>query len=183
MAYLEPLKILGEMRSGKSNISVFLQPTFRSLLSHQCTTNFTCGTLYTGNLKIIIPIYNNCEINILKYVNNLINKHMNEHKHIHPTHVNFVLEGDNSLINLQNQQLWGMFNRRFYEYKTINWCKRRQSYKCQQVLKFHPYKIQKLYEDNFDRRFQFCEIVTERVKHNFNFIFLLFVFRINVLFS
>lgn len=47
----------------------------------------------------------------------------------------------------------------------------------QRVLKkykFHPYKIQLLQElndDDFDRRLQFCEIVTERANHNANFLF------------
>lgn len=47
----------------------------------------------------------------------------------------------------------------------------------QRVLKkykFHPYKIrlvQELNEDDFDRRLQFCEIMSERAMHNGNFVF------------
>ncbi|KAJ8922531.1 hypothetical protein NQ315_007561 [Exocentrus adspersus] len=40
--------------------------------------------------------------------------------------------------------------------------------------KFHPYKIQlvqELNEDDFDRRLQFCEIVSERAINNENFLF------------
>lgn len=47
----------------------------------------------------------------------------------------------------------------------------------QRILKkhhFHPYKIQlvqELNEDDFDRRLQFCEIISERVANNNNFLF------------
>lgn len=47
----------------------------------------------------------------------------------------------------------------------------------QRVLKkykFHPYKIrlvQELNEDDFDRRLQFCEVMSERALNNDNFIF------------
>lgn len=40
--------------------------------------------------------------------------------------------------------------------------------------KFHPYKIHllhELHEDDFDRRVQFCEVMTERAMHNPNFLF------------
>lgn len=40
--------------------------------------------------------------------------------------------------------------------------------------KFHPYKIrllQELNEDDFDRRLEFCEIMSERAANNNNFLF------------
>ncbi|EFN73065.1 hypothetical protein EAG_00196, partial [Camponotus floridanus] len=40
--------------------------------------------------------------------------------------------------------------------------------------KFHPYKIkllQELNEDDFDRRLQFCEVMSERITNNPNFLF------------